>query len=121
MDYKITDLIDVAQIFVTKNGIDYNKSTTIDSQKELNMLLSGTGASSIDELMFSNYKNIKNDTYVNFFNDNNEDIRKQKFNELADKLEPIYRGVSKELERINDSTQLAYASLLYASYGEEIS
>ena len=107
VDVKIDSLIQVAKNYVNKANIDEDESGSINTDRELNRLLAGTGASSIEDLTRDNIhqKIVERDTekiFTTFVATNNPDQARTNI----DILEKCMNLVSDNYIKINTGFQI---------------
>ena len=109
VDVSIKSLISMAQDYVENRGVDKDKSGSINSDRELNLLLAGTGASSIEDLTSANVhkKIIERDTekvFTSFMATNNHEQAKMNIELLKGSIHTIsntYDNLLEGFERVD--------------------
>lgn len=103
VDVSINSLISMAQDYVERRGVDKDQSGTINDNKELNLLLAGTGASSIEDLTASDIREkiVERDTekvFTTFMATDNQEQAKMNMDLLGYSIETISETYDKLLK-----------------------
>lgn len=111
VDVSINSLISMAQDYVERRGVDKDQSGTINDNKELNLLLAGTGASSIEDLTASDIREkiVERDTekvFTTFMATDNQEQAKINMDLLGYSIETISETYDKLLKGFDTIVKL---------------
>lgn len=115
VDVSIESLISMAQGYVNREGVDKDQSGTINSDSELNLLLAGTGASSIEDLMASDIREkiVERDTekvFTTFMATDNQEQAEMNMELLGYSIKTISATYGKIFIGLKKIEQLSHTS-----------
>lgn len=115
VDVSIDSLISMARKYIENRGVDKDKSGTINNTTELNMLLAGTGASSIEDLTTADIhkKVVERDTekvFTTFMATENHEQAKKNIELLSDSIVTISKTYDNLLAGFDTISKLMQVS-----------
>ena len=104
INISINDLKPSAKFYFVQSALDYDNSKSVNSFQELTMLLVGTGANDVDDVLNINFNNKKsNDKQTiinNFLNNVNKDEQVDILGACYDKLKNTYEEADRLFQNI---------------------